>query len=208
MSEAEETKVVPGRILIGVTGASGSVYADRLLQLLIKETSRVYLVATDSGEKVAAHELSKSSLLLRAITGSLNKSEKEVIRVFNNDDLFAPCASGTAAPDAMVIVPCSMGSLARVATGISGNLLERSADVMLKQRRKLLVCPRETPFNLIHLRNMTSLAEAGAEVIPLMPGFYQKPKTMDELIDFCVGKILEQLRVPHHLYRPWNSRMM
>lgn len=208
MSETEETKVIPGRILIGVTGASGSIYADRLLQLLIKETSRVYLVATDSGEKVAAHELSKSSLLLRALNGSLNKSEKEVIRVFNNDDLFAPCASGTAAPDAMVIVPCSMGSLARVAAGISGNLLERSADVMLKQRRKLLVCPRETPFNLIHLRNMTSLAEAGAEVIPLMPGFYQKPKTMDELIDFCVGKILEQLRVPHHLYRPWNSRMM
>jgi len=208
MPEAEETKVVPGRVLIGVTGASGSVYADRLLQLLIQETSRVYLVATDSGEKVAAHELPKSSLLLRAINGSLNKSEKEVIRVFNNDDLFAPCASGTAAPDAMVIVPCSMGSLARVATGISGNLLERSADVMLKQRRKLLVCPRETPFNLIHLRNMTSLAEAGAEVIPLMPGFYQKPKSMDELIDFCVGKILEQLRVPHHLYRPWNSRMM
>jgi flavin prenyltransferase len=208
MSEAEGTREIPGRILVGVTGASGSVYADRLLQLLVKETGRVYLVVTDSGEKVAGHELTKNSLLLRAMNGSLTKSEKEIIRVFNNSDLFAPCASGTAAPDAMVIVPCSMGSLARVAAGISGNLLERSADVMLKQRRKLLVCPRETPFNLIHLRNMTALVEAGAEMIPLMPGFYQKPKTMDDLIDFCVGKILEQLRVPHHLYRPWNSRMM
>ena len=208
MSEVRDKATIPGRVLIGVTGASGSVYADRLLELLLKQSSRVYLVATESGEKVAAHELPKNSLLLRALQGSLNKSEKEIIRVFNNGDLFAPCASGTAAPDAMVIVPCSMGSLARVATGVSGNLLERSADVMLKQRRRLLVCPRETPLNLIHLRNMTSLVEAGAEMIPLMPGFYQKPKTMDDLVDFCVGKILEQLSVPHQLYRPWNSRMM
>jgi len=194
--------------LIGVTGASGSAYANRLLEVLIKQTDRIYLVATDCGEKVAAHEIDRDSLLLRALRGELSKIEKQILRVFNQDDLFAPCASGTSAPEAMVIVPCSMGSLARVAGGFSGNLLERSADVMLKQKRKLLICPRETPLNLIHLRNMTSLVEAGAEIIPLMPGFYQKPKNLNDIIDFCVGKVLEQLNVPHALYRPWNSRMM
>jgi 4-hydroxy-3-polyprenylbenzoate decarboxylase len=101
-----------------------------------------------------------------------------------------------------------MGTLARLATGVSGNLLERSADVILKQKRKILICPRETPLNLIHLRNMSSLVEAGAEMIPLMPGFYQKPKTLEDAVDFCVGKILEQLHLPHELYRPWNSRML
>jgi len=207
MSKVKNQNLNLKRVLIGVTGASGSVYADRLLEILTASVERVYLVFTDSGLKVANHELSKGSALLRVLSGDLSKKEKEIIRVFSNEDLFAPCASGTAAPDAMVIVPCSMGSLARVAAGISGNLLERSADVMLKQRRKLLICPRETPLNLIHLRNMTSLVEAGAEMIPMMPGFYQKPKYLDEVVDFCVGKILEQLGLPHDLYRPWNSRM-
>jgi flavin prenyltransferase len=207
MSVTEKLATIPERVLIGVTGASGSAYANRLLEVLINQTDRIYLVATDSGEKVAAHEIDRNSLLLRALRGDLSKTEKNILRVFSQDDLFAPCASGTSAPEAMVIVPCSMGSLARVAAGFSGNLLERSADVMLKQKRKLLVCPRETPLNLIHLRNMTSLVEAGAEIIPLMPGFYQNPKNLDDIIDFCVGKVLEQLNVPHTLYRPWNSRM-
>jgi flavin prenyltransferase len=198
---------IPMRILLGVTGASGSVYASRLLEILSEKVERVYLVATTTGEKVAKHELGADSLLLRALAGKLEKSEKDVIRVFGADDLFAPCASGSSAPDAMVVTPCSMGSLARIATGISGNLLERSADVVLKQKRKLLICPRETPLSLIHLRNMTALMEAGAEMIPLMPGFYQHPKDIEAVVDFCVGKILEQLNIPHDLYRPWNSRM-
>jgi flavin prenyltransferase len=204
---SDKVLAIPGRILIGVTGASGSVYADRLLEILSGKIERVYLVATATGEKVAKHELAVDSLLIRALTGKLEKSEKSVIRVFASDDLFAPCASGTSAPDAMVVTPCSMGTLSRIAAGNSGNLLERSADVVLKQRRKLLICPRETPLNLIHLRNMTSLVEAGAEMIPLMPGFYQHPKDINALIDFCVGKILEQLAISHELYKPWNSRM-
>ena len=208
MSGFESTHLAERRILVGVTGASGSLYADRLLSVLLSSVGRVYLVATESGVKVAAHELPKNSLLLRALDGSLTKSQKAVIRVFNNDDLFAPCASGSAAPDSMVVMPCSMGSLARIAQGVSSNLLERSADVVLKQRRKLLICPRETPLNLIHLRNMTTLVEAGAEMIPLMPGFYQKPKSLEDIVDFCVGKAMEQLELPHQLYRPWNSRMM
>lgn len=208
MSEPEKSRLEHRRILIGVTGASGSVYADRLLSILIATVGRVYLVATESGAKVAAHELPKDSLLLRALDGSLTKSQKAIVRVFDNGDLFAPCASGSAAPDSMVVIPCSMGSLGRIAQGVSSNLLERSADVVLKQRRKLLICPRESPLNLIHLRNMTTLVEAGAEMMPLMPGFYQKPKSLDDVVDFCVGKVLEQLELPHQLYRPWNSRMM
>jgi len=199
---------IPNRVIVGVTGASGSVYADRLIDLISKSIERVYVVVTDTGEKVARHELPSGGLLLRGLAGKLDKAEKETIRFFGIQDLFAPCASGTSAPDAMVITPCSMGTLARIATGISGNLLERSADVVLKQRRKLLICPRETPLSLIHLRNMTSLVEVGAEMIPLMPGFYQKPSDLDGVVDFCVGKILEQLRVPHTLYKPWNSRML
>jgi len=198
---------IPASVLVGVTGASGAIYADRLVKILSKSIERVYVVVTDTGEKVARHELPSGSLLLKAMAGKLDKSEKDIIRVFGIQDLFAPFASGTSTPDAMVVTPCSMGTLARIATGISGNLLERSADVVLKQRRKLLICPRETPLSLIHLRNMTSLVEAGAEMIPLMPGFYQKPSELDDVVDFCVGKILEQLGVAHTLYKPWNSRM-
>ena len=208
MPKVDTTPSRLNRVLVGVTGASGSIYADRLLQILVDQVERVYLVSTESGAKVAAHELTNKSLLLRALTGQLNTAEKEIIRVFKNEDLFAPCASGTSAPDAMVITPCSMGSLARVASGISSNLLERSADVVLKQRKKLLICPRETPLSLIHLRNMTAVCEAGAEIIPLMPGFYQHPKSIEAIVDFCVGKILEQLGLPHDLYKPWNARMM
>jgi flavin prenyltransferase len=197
----------PTRVLIGVTGASGSLYASRLLDTLIDKVERVYLVFTDSGQKVARYELGKSDTLSRMLDGSLTEAERNKIRLFANDDLFAPCASGTSVPDAVVVVPCSMGTMARIATGVSGNLLERSADVALKQRQKLIICPRETPFNLIHLRNMTTLAEAGAEILPLMPGFYQKPESIEDLVDFCVGKICEQIAVPHGLYKPWNSRM-
>ena len=185
------------RILIAVTGASGSVYADRLLKILLPIVSRIYIVCTETGEQVAKHELPSEpgGPLCNAISGRLSAEEKEIIRVFKNTDFFAPIASGSSAPHAMVVVPCSMGSLSRIAHGTSSNLLERAADVMLKQKRQLILCPRETPFSLIHLRNLTSLAEAGAEIVPMMPGFYQKPSSIDDLIDFCVGKIMEQLGI-------------
>jgi 4-hydroxy-3-polyprenylbenzoate decarboxylase len=199
---------LPIRVLLGVTGASGSIYASRVLDLLVQRIERVYVVVTESGEKVAKHELVADSVLRRVLEGHLTQDEKNIIRHFQNDDLFAPCASGSAAPHAVVILPCSMGSLSRIALGNSGNLIERASDVALKQKRKLLICPRETPLNLIHLRNMVSLSEAGAEMIPMMPGFYQHPKSMEDLVDFCAGKVLEQLSLTHDLYRPWNSRMM
>lgn len=199
------------RILIGVTGASGSIYADRLIQILLPLVSRIYVVCTDAGQQVLHHELShenSSGILRRVIDGKMQDDEKQIIRSFKNSDLFAPVASGSSAPHSMVVVPCSMGSASRIAQGTSSNLLERAADVMLKQKRQLIICPRETPFNLIHLRNLTQLCEAGAEILPLMPAFYQKPTTVDDIVDFCVGRILEQLGFSHELYRQWNSRMM
>lgn len=193
------------RVLVGITGASGAIIADKLVEELLAKVARVYIVITDSGKLVVRHELSVESILFRTLSKQLNSNETDRIRIFSNNDLFAPCASGTSAPDAMVVVPCSMGTLSRIASGSSGNLLERSADVVLKQRRPLLICPRESPLNLIHLRNMTTLVEAGAEMIPLMPGFYQKPKTLDDVVGFCTGKILEQLNIPHTFYKPWNE---
>lgn len=198
------------RILIGVTGASGSIYANRLTEVLLPVVSRIYLVFTDTAKQVVAHEMTvaqSQSLLRRAVVGDLSSDERKIIRVFEQSDLFAPIASGSSAPTAMVVVPCSMGSLARMAQGVSSNLLERSCDVVLKQRRKLIICPREMPLNLIHLRNMTTLVEAGAEMLPLMPAFYQKPTSIDDLVDFCVGRILEQLGIAHSLYRAWNTPM-
>jgi 4-hydroxy-3-polyprenylbenzoate decarboxylase len=201
------------RILIAVTGASGSIYAERLVEVLRTRVKRIYLLFSATGAKVVRHELKANSAiagafsLVKAAEGILAPEDREVIRLLNNDDLFAPVASGSSAPTAMVIVPASMGSLARICHGISSNLLERSADVCLKQKRPLLICPRETPLNTIHLRNMLTLSELGAHVIPAMPAFYQHPESIADLVDFMVGRILEALDLPHQLYPAWNSRM-
>jgi 4-hydroxy-3-polyprenylbenzoate decarboxylase len=121
------------------------------------------------------------------------------------DDFWAGAASGSAAADAMIVAPCSMGTLGRIAAGLSGNLLERAADVMLKERRRLLLVPRETPFNNIHLENLLRLSQAGAVILPAMPGFYPGPETIEDLVDFVVGKILDQLDVQHSLFTRWGE---
>lgn len=199
------------RILVGVTGASGSVYAERLIQALLPLVPRIYLVFSDTARKVVQHELADRKddqfSLLRASQGVVEEKDRDTLRLFNNEDLFAPIASGSSAPTAMVVVPCSMGSLARIAHGTSSNLLERSADVVLKQRRPLILAPRETPLSSIHLRNMLTLSDMGAHIVPAMPGFYQKPKTIDDLINFVVGRLVEALGFPHDLYPAWNKRM-
>jgi 4-hydroxy-3-polyprenylbenzoate decarboxylase len=198
------------RILVGVTGASGAIYAERLVDVLRGRVARVYLVYSETALKVAPHELKPHAggfSLVRAAAGELAEEDRGVVRLLKNDDLFAPVASGSSAPTAMVVLPCSMGTLARINHGISGTLLERAADVCLKQKRPLLLCPRETPLSVIHLRNMLALAEAGAQIIPAMPAFYQHPKSIEELVDFQVGRVLEALAIPHQLYPPWNARM-
>lgn len=202
---------IPERILVGVTGASGSIYAERLIQMLLPIVDRVYLVITDTGKQVIKHELRRHEenfSLSRAIEGELSSDEeRKIIRIFRNDDLFAPVASGSSVPTQMIVLPCSMGTVGRINQGISSNLLERAADVCLKQSIKLILCPRETPFNSVHLRNLLSLSELGVRILPAMPAFYQHPKTLEDLVDFIVGRCLEALGLPHSLYTPWNSRM-
>jgi 4-hydroxy-3-polyprenylbenzoate decarboxylase len=197
------------RIFVAVTGASGTIYADRLVQCLRGKVGRIYLCATDAGMKVAAHELAGAGegSLRQILNGVVPAGDRELIRVFRQDDLFAPIASGSSAPTHMVVVPCSMGTLARIATGVSSNLIERAADVCLKQRVPLTLVPRETPLSTIHLRNMLTLSEMGVHMIPPMPAFYQKPESIGDMVDFVVGRILEALGVDHSLYPPWNSRM-
>lgn len=201
------------KIFVGISGASGSIYAERLIHYLIQIESveSVQVVFSETAEKVCIHELLGSGdgnhILVECLkkTGNVSALFSGKVQVHKNTNLFAPSASGTNCPNAVVIIPASMGMMGRIANGISSNLIERTADVMLKQRRSLLICPRETPLSLIHLKNMTSLVEAGAQMIPLMPGFYNKPKTLIEVVDFCVGRILEQLGFSHSIYKPWNS---
>lgn len=197
------------RIFVAVTGASGTIYAERLIQCLRGKVGRVYLCATDAGIKVAAHELpgSAEGSLRRILAGEVPVSDRDLFRVFRQDDLFAPIASGSSAPTHMVVVPCSMGTLARIATGISSNLIERAADVCLKQKVPLTLVPRESPLSTIHLRNMLTLSEMGVHIVPPMPAFYQKPQSVEDMVDFVVGRVLEALGVEHSLYPPWNSRM-
>lgn len=195
------------RILIGVTGASGAIYAQRLTEVLLPLVPRIYLIATKAGRQVINFELEACDdrfSLVRAMQGRLSPQEGKVIRVLNNEDLFAPVASGSSAPDSMVLAPCSMGTLARISHGTSSNLLGRAADVMLKQKRQLIVVPRESPLNTIHLKNLLTLSEMGVDIVPPAPGFYQKPESIEDLVDFVVGKILETLKIDHTLYERWN----
>lgn len=195
------------RILIGITGASGSIYAERLLQVLTEQLPRVYLIVTASGRQVVAHELRKNTreFSLRKI---LADNKHPCVRIFANDDFFAPVASGSNVPDAAVVIPCSMGTLSRVSHGFSTTLLERVCDVVLKQKKQLIMVPRETPLNTLHLNNMLRLAAAGAQLVPASPAFYHKPRTMADLIDFVVSRVLDCLDFPHNISHRWNSRML
>lgn len=199
------------RILLAVTGASGSIYAQRLLEFFCGVgLGRVYLLVSGPGKQVVDFELKRSEepgSLKRILSGELLESEKKSLRLFKEDDLFAPVASGSSVPDTMVILPCSMGSLSRIAAGMSSNLLERSADVILKQKKKLVVCPRETPLSTLHLRNMLTLSEMGVDIVPPMPAFYQKPSSLNDMVDFSVGRVCEMIGLAHRFYEPWNKRM-
>ena len=204
---------VERRILVAVTGASGSCYAQGLVSRLVQMIPRVYLVASPSGLDVCRHELPRNDLsdgtvpLRDLLAREVPEPLRPIVRVFDSDDLFAPIASGSSVPSHMVVVPCSMGTLSRIATGASSNLIERAADVMLKQRRPLVIVPRETPLNAIHLRHMLTLVELGCHMVPAMPAFYQRPKSLEDMVSFVVGRILEVCDLPHQLYRPWNERL-
>jgi 4-hydroxy-3-polyprenylbenzoate decarboxylase len=196
------------KVFVAMTGASGSIYGLRLVEQLCLSAVEVTFTASDSGTQVCREEsrLDLSGDLVKAEARLYAHLEIETgLTMVHPDDLFCPAASGSAAPDAMVIAPCSMGTLARIACGISGNLIERAADVMIKEHRPLLLIPRETPLSTIHLENMLRLSRAGVQIIPAMPAFYHKPDSVIEMVDFVVGKVLDQLCIEHELYRRWGN---
>jgi 4-hydroxy-3-polyprenylbenzoate decarboxylase len=194
--------------VVAITGASGSVYGVSLVNELLRTGHRVSLILTSAGRQVLDHELGFSW------SADIKEQRHQVQEHFASiavdclaiDDFWAGAASGSGAADAMIVVPCSMGTAARIAAGLSGNLLERAADVMLKERRPLVLVPRETPFNTIHIENLLRLAQAGAVILPAMPGFYHGPETMADLVNFVVGKVLDQLQVPHELFARWGAQ--
>jgi len=192
------------KIFVAITGASGSIYGLRLLEELLRVGHQVTLVASESGLEVCRYETGVE--LDKADTLKLHWNLPDAnLTIRSVTDLWAAEASGSAAPDVMVIAPCSMGTVGRIAAGISGNLIERAADVMLKEHRPLLLLPRETPFSTIHLENLLKLSRCGVRIIPAMPAFYQKPATLDDMVNFVVGKLLDQLGVEHTLFKRWGD---
>lgn len=191
-----------------VTGASGSVYGLRLVERLLASGSEVTFIATRAGREVMAAETGFSLPETSAAEAVLRYLELEAglpLRVVGPEESFDRVASGSSAADAMIVCPASMGFVAAVAGGLASNLPERAADVMLKERLPLVFVPRETPLSLVHLRNMTSLAEAGAVIVPAMPAFYHRPQTLDDQVNFVVGKVLDILGVEHSLFRRWGE---
>jgi 4-hydroxy-3-polyprenylbenzoate decarboxylase len=199
----------PRTIAVGVTGASGSIYALRTIAALLEAGCHLEVVFSDYGRRLLIDEVGedmKIDRLLERLAGRYGDgvSNGSVV-IHSNKDLGASLASGSHACGAMVIVPCSMKTLAGVAHGLSRSLIERAADVMLKERRRLVLVPRETPMSLPQLRNMVAAAEAGAMILPAMPAFYQKPRTIDDLADFIAGKILNALDLDQRLFAPWKG---
>jgi 4-hydroxy-3-polyprenylbenzoate decarboxylase len=198
-----------GRILIAVTGASGSAYALRLGQALIAAGVGADFIFSKAALLVLATETeltlpAKPQAQTRELQKYFGCGEDDV-RVYGREDWMAPWASGSGQPGPVVICPCSTGTLSAVATGASNNLTERAADVALKERRKLILVPRETPFSEIHLTNMLTLTRMGATVMPACPGFYHEPRSINDLIDFIVARILNQLGVDHTLMPLWGE---
>ena len=198
-------------IAIAVTGASGAVYATRTLAALLERGVDVELIVSDYGRRLLRDELGEQASVDRLVSFLIDKYGPGVgagtMTVHSNRDLGATIASGSHGCSGMAIVPCSMKTLAAVAHGLSRNLIERAADVMLKERRRLVIVPRETPMSLPELRNMVLCAEAGAMILPAMPAFYQQPKTLDDLADFIAGKILSALGFEHSLYPAWTGQV-
>lgn len=193
-------------VFVGISGGSGAIYARRLVQALVAHDWRVDVSISAAGFKVLRFEedveVDHTTPDLERLFGA---GAREGVTYYAVDRVEAPAASGTALRRGAVLLPCSMGTLARVAHGFSSNLIERAADVALKEGTPLVVCPRETPYSRIHLRNMLRLTSAGATVLPLSPGFYHKPRTIDDLIAHVVGKILDRLGIEHELVRRWKG---
>ena len=196
-------------VTLALSGASGMAYGLRLLECLLAADLEVYLLVSQAAHIVAKQEL---GVALPARAGDLEKQLTDglgaragQLRVFGREDWNAPVASGSNPADAMVVCPCSMGTLAAIAHGLSDNLIERAADVMLKEQRKLILVPREAPFSTLHLENMLALSRMNAVILPANPGFYHRPQSVEAIIDFIVARILDQLGVRHTLMARWGE---
>lgn len=196
-------------ITLGITGASGFPYALRLLEVLLSLGKTVYLVYSDAAQMVSQKEadfvLPNSAREAQEALCARFQVSPQQLWVFEQKDWNAPIASGTAVADAMVICPASMGSTAAIAHGFSENLLQRAADVSIKERRPLIIVPRETPLSAIHLENLLKLSQLGCTILPPCAGFYQRPQQLNDIIDFVVARILDQLRLPHQLIPQWGE---
>ncbi len=189
------------RYIIGVTGASGSILAQRMITYLSEENLELHIVITDMGKSVFAYE---TGLTWKDFIGSLaDKTAK--IAAYDGSDMFAPIASGSFTTDGMIILPCSMSTVAKIATGTGGNLLCRAADVCIKEKSKLVISPRETPLSSIHLKNLLILSETGVTILPPIPMFYGNNKDMEDVVNGMVGRILKAAGIENNLYTVWGS---
>lgn len=199
----------PERITLAMTGASGAQYGLRLLDCLVQEEREVHFLISKAAQLVVATEtdvaLPAKPQAMQAFLTEYTGAVPGQVRVFGEQDWMAPPASGSGAPAAMVVVPCSTGSLSAIASGACNNLIERAADVALKERRQLILVPREAPFSSIHLENMLKLSNLGAVILPAAPGFYHQPQSVDDLIDFVVARILNLLNIPQDMLPRWGE---
>src|SRR5215813_6270065 len=199
----------PRTIALAFTGASGLPYGLRLLECLLASETRVFLVYSPAAQVVARHELDLTlpaqPHAATALLAERYRARPGQLTVFGREDWLSPIASGSNPPDAMAICPCSMGTIGAIAAGLADNLIERAADVMLKERRPLLLVPRETPLSAIHLENLLKLARAGAVILPPAPGFYTRPQSVDDVVDFVVARVLDHLGVAHALVPRWGD---
>lgn len=191
------------RIVVGITGASGAIYAQRFIAQLSAANVETHLVVSPLGQRLLHDELGMEGVDLAALAGR-GRGNNHHITLHHYRDVGAPIASGSFVHDGMVIVPCSNNTLAAVAGGMSDNLLHRAAGVALKERRRLVLCHRETPLSLIEIRNMAQVTEAGGIIAPANPGFYMLPQTIDDLVDFVVGRLLDLVGVEHDLNMRWE----
>ncbi|MCD4764554.1 MAG: UbiX family flavin prenyltransferase [Desulfobacterales bacterium] len=198
------------KIVVAICGASGSIYGIRLLKALLKNPVNIYLIISSAGYKVLEHETGYSnesfSSFLKNKCIAFNKNAH--LYTHDQDDFLAPPASGSFRNDGMVIAPCSMKTLGAIAAGIADNLIHRAADVNLKEKRPLILLPRETPLNIIHLKNMYVAAKAGATIMPPSPSFYSNPQNISDLVDSVIARVLDHLKIEHDLVKEWGDSIV
>jgi len=199
-----------GAISLAITGASGAIYGLRLLELLLNSGEQVYLMISKPAQIVIATEsdikLPSGNREIEQFLSERYGASEGQLQLFGQEQWFAPVASGSNAPRAMVVCPCSTSSLSSIATGASNSLMERAADVMIKEQRKLILVPRETPYSPIHLEHMLKLSQIGVTILAASPGFYQRPESIADLVDFVVARILDHLNIEHDLLKRWGEK--